>query len=65
VQVLYGTADNAAFPSHARALHAAVTHDDKELIQLTGANHYFIGQPDQVRKCVSEMVRWAREHELA
>jgi pimeloyl-ACP methyl ester carboxylesterase len=65
VQVVYGTADNAAFPSHARALYDAVAHGDKELVALHGANHYFIGQPDQVTKCVSEMVRWAREHDLA
>ncbi|GIH13909.1 alpha/beta hydrolase family protein [Rugosimonospora africana] len=62
VLVVYGTADNAAFPGHARALYDAVAHDDRELVTLRGANHYFIGQPDQVTACVSEMVRWAREH---
>jgi pimeloyl-ACP methyl ester carboxylesterase len=64
VQVIYGTADQAAFPSHARALYDAVAHKDKELVELRGANHYFIGQPDLIRQCVAEMVRWAREHDL-
>lgn len=59
VQVIFGTADSAAFPSHAMALYEAISHDRKELVKLVGANHYFIDQPDHVRQCVREMTRWA------
>ena len=64
VQVVYGTADNAAFPSHARSLHDAVAHADREIVALEGANHYFIDQPDQVERAVDVMTGWARRHDL-
>lgn len=65
VLVLYGTADQAAFPSHARQLFDAVGHDDREIVALEGANHYFIDQPDHVAAAVDTMVDWARRHDDA
>ncbi|MGH3660357.1 MAG: hypothetical protein ACRDTQ_00660 [Micromonosporaceae bacterium] len=59
VQVVYGTADTAAFPSHATSLYEAVPHGDKEIVPLSGANHYFTDQPQHVRRCVQHMTRWA------
>lgn len=59
VQVIYGTADTAAFPSHAQSLYDAVTHQNKEIVPLHGATHYFTDQPRHVERCVQEMVRWA------
>ena len=59
VQVVYGTADTAAFPGHARSLYEAVAHQDKQIVPLHGANHYFTGQAQHVERCVQEMVRWA------
>ena len=65
VLVVYGTADQAAFPAHAQQLFDAVKHEDRELVALEGANHYFIDQPDHVATAVDTMVDWARRHDLA
>jgi pimeloyl-ACP methyl ester carboxylesterase len=58
VQVIYGTADAAAFPSHAIAMYEAVGHAKKELIALEGAHHYFLDQPDLVATMCRHMLRW-------
>lgn len=64
VQVIYGTADQAAFPAHARSLYDAVTHDDKELVAIEGADHYFKGQPQLLEECCDHIMRWLEEHGL-
>lgn len=61
VQVVYGSADTAAFPSHAAAMFEAVTHDRRELTVIKGADHYFRGQPELAREMCEHIVRWARE----
>ncbi|WP_236795515.1 hypothetical protein [Amycolatopsis sp. GM8] len=63
VLVVYGTADQAAFPSHARQLYDAVHHSDRAIVALAGANHYFIGQPDHVKTAVDTIVDWTRDHD--
>jgi pimeloyl-ACP methyl ester carboxylesterase len=62
VQVIYGTADTAAFPSHARSMFEAITHDRRELLSIKGADHYFRGQPDLADQMCEHIVRWARKH---
>lgn len=64
VQVLYGTADQVCFPSHARALFDAVPHDRKELVALDGATHYFAGQPDHVDQAAASIRAWLWRHDL-
>ncbi|MCF7547474.1 hypothetical protein [Pseudonocardia sp. WMMC193] len=61
VQVVYGSADTAAFPSHASAMFDAITHDRRELTVIKGADHYFRGQPELAREMCEHIVRWARE----
>jgi pimeloyl-ACP methyl ester carboxylesterase len=58
VQVIYGTADQAAFPSHAHAIHDASMAKSKELLAITGANHYFSGQPELAHEACEHIVRW-------
>jgi pimeloyl-ACP methyl ester carboxylesterase len=65
VQVVWGTADQAAFPEHARQLYESIGHDDKEIVAIAGANHYFIDQPDLMESAMDAMVTWARRHDLA
>jgi pimeloyl-ACP methyl ester carboxylesterase len=48
VTVIYGTSDDAAFPSHAQRMFDSIQHDRKELVPLDNANHYFIGQPESL-----------------
>lgn len=64
VLVVYGTADQAAFESHARALFDGVMHDDKRLTRIAGADHYFAGQPDLLENFCDLVVDWLADHEL-
>lgn len=64
VLVVYGTGDNACFPSHARSLYDAVRHDDKELIAVPGAGHYFQGQPELMRQTAERILGWLRRHDM-
>jgi alpha-beta hydrolase superfamily lysophospholipase len=58
VQVIYGTADAAAFPSHAVSMYDAVGQAKKELIAIEGAHHYFVDQPELVDTLCRHMLRW-------
>lgn len=64
VTVIFGTSDDAAFPSHARRMFDSVRHERKELIPLDHANHYFIGQPAALSELVRHMVRIATDTDL-
>lgn len=59
VQVIYGSGDCAAFPSHAGQMYAAVAHDDRELVRIDGADHYFQGRPDLAEVMCDHIVTWA------
>lgn len=65
VLVAYGTADNAALPSHARALFDGVRHDDREMVPIEGANHYFKDQPALLERFCDKVVDWLDAHESA
>ena len=64
VLVMYGTADQVCFPSHARSLFDAVPHDRKELLAVEGATHYFADQPAQVERAVGMIVEWLQHNDL-
>lgn len=64
VLVAYGTADNAALPSHATALYGGVGHGDRELYAVAGANHYFKGQPALLEELCDRVVAWLDHHDL-
>jgi pimeloyl-ACP methyl ester carboxylesterase len=63
VLVMYGSADELCFPSHAESLFDAVPHPHKELQRIEGATHYFKGRKDLVeegaRRIVDWIARWA------
>ncbi|TDD81352.1 alpha/beta hydrolase [Actinomadura darangshiensis] len=56
--VMYGTADQVCFPSHARSMYDAVPHDDKRLVPVEGGNHYLQGQPELVARVADTLVGW-------
>ena len=62
--VINNEADDACTPSHARRLFAAIAHANKELVEIAGATHYYIGQPQQLRMAVETCTRWLREQAL-
>lgn len=62
VLVVYGTADQSCFPSHARELHDAVPHADKQLTPIVGGRHYLHGQPEQIDQLVAVLDAWITGH---
>lgn len=58
VLVVYGSADELCFPSHARSLFDAVPHDRKELRCVAGATHYYQGRPDLVAEAAAGICDW-------
>ena len=60
VLVVYGSADCAAFPSHAKGMYDAITHDRRELVEITGADHYFQGTPELATVMCDRVVEWSR-----
>src|SRR5262249_55812651 len=46
VHVIYGTADTACFPAHARSLYEAAPADRRVLTPIVGGLHYLNDQPE-------------------
>lgn len=59
VQIIHGTADQAAFPSHANAMFDAIKHGNRELVTLEHADHYFHDRPDMRDQMLDHLSRWA------
>lgn len=58
VLVVNNTADLACTPSHARRLFDAVGHDDKEYVDIKGADHYYVEKPELVVQAVNTVKDW-------
>lgn len=58
VLVVNNTADLACTPSHAQRLFDAITHSDKELHQIEGADHYYMVSREKVHEAVSVVNDW-------
>lgn len=58
VLVINNTADLACTPSHAQRLFDAVRHDDKEIHQIRGADHYYMVSREKVHEAVSLVQDW-------
>ncbi|MCW5253511.1 hypothetical protein [Streptomyces sp. SHP 1-2] len=61
VHVIYGTADQACFPEHARQLYDGVRHDRKRITPIAGGKHYLNGQTELTRRMSEVLVDWVRE----
>lgn len=62
VLVIDNTADLACTPSHARRLFDAVSHGDKELYRVRGADHYYIERHDLLPEAVGVVSDWLARH---
>ncbi|HET8707011.1 MAG TPA: alpha/beta fold hydrolase [Pseudomonadales bacterium] len=58
VLVIGNTADDACTPSHTHRLFNAVQHDNKEMAEIKGANHYYFGQPQQMAEAIAVCDTW-------
>lgn len=61
VLVVYGSADEVCFPSHAQSLFDAVPHGRKALYRVEGATHYYVGRQDLVEESAGRICGWAAE----
>jgi pimeloyl-ACP methyl ester carboxylesterase len=57
-------ADDACTPSHTWRLYDAIPHGDKEIHQIEGASHYYMGQPREMARCIEIYARWLHAHGL-
>lgn len=62
VLLISNSADDACTPDQAQSLFDAVTHDDRELVTIAGANHYYFGQPDKAAQAVQICRDWMVRH---
>jgi pimeloyl-ACP methyl ester carboxylesterase len=58
VLVMYGTADQVSFPSHARTLFEAVPAGNATLVALERAEHYFGSTPELIPSVAARIVEW-------
>ena len=65
--VVGNLADDACTPSHTRRLFEAIGHDDKEIAEIPGANHYYAGpgQRETLRQAVGVVTDWLVRHDFA
>ncbi len=62
VLVVGNTADDGITPEHTKRLYGAVSHDDKELVWIQGANHYFFGQQEKAVEAAETCANWLQKH---
>jgi len=57
--VVGNMADSACTPSHTRRLFDCIPHEEKELHEIPGATHYYMGQPKELAKSIAIFEDWA------
>lgn len=64
VLVIGNSADDACTPSHTLALFDAVKHDNKEMHEIKGATHYYLGQPELAAQSAKLACSWMEKQGL-
>ena len=62
--VIGNTADDGITPSHTHNLYNAVGNENKELIWIQDANHYYFGQPEKSKESAETCYTWLSKHNL-
>ena len=62
--VVGNLADDACTPSQTRRLYDAIPHERKEMHEISGATHYYMGQPEQLATCIGFYEAWLERHGL-
>jgi pimeloyl-ACP methyl ester carboxylesterase len=52
-------ADDAVPATHNPIIARSLVAPDREYIEIEGATHYYLGQPDQLAQCISAVLRWS------
>ncbi|MGW1546872.1 hypothetical protein [Streptomyces sp. NPDC002346] len=62
VLLLENSRDDACPPAHPRAIHEAITHENKQLSVIEGANHYYSGQKEHLQSAVDHIGGWLTQN---
>ena len=62
--VIGNSNDDGITPSHTKNLFHSINHDNKNLIWIKGANHYYFGQPDKSNEAAIECKKWLEDRSL-
>ena len=52
-------ADDAVPATHNPIVRVALGTPDKEYVEIEGATHYYLGQPQQLRQCIDTVIDWS------
>lgn len=63
LQIVNG-ADDAVPATHNPTIRAALATPDKIYVELPGATHYYLGQPDLLQRCIDTVRDWSRARGL-
>lgn len=58
LQIVNG-ADDAVPATHNPAIRAALATPDQTYVELPGATHYYLGQPDLLQRCIGTVREWS------
>ena len=50
--------------THNPAIRAALATKDKEYVEIEGATHYYLGQPEQLAQCIATVTDWSQRKGL-
>ena len=62
--VIGNTADDGITPSHTHNLYNAVGNENKELVWIQDANHYYFGQPEKSKESAQACHAWLSKNNL-
>lgn len=54
-------ADDGITPEHTHKLYSSIKHDNKELVWIEGANHYFFGQRELADEAAQKCAAWMQQ----
>ncbi len=57
-------ADDACTPSHTHRLFEAIPHERKEIHEIAGASHYYLGQEAELAQCIGLYTAFLERHGL-
>ncbi len=61
---IVNSADDAVPATHNPAIRGALATRDKEYVEIEGATHYYLGQPEQLATCIGTVMDWTRRKGL-
>jgi alpha/beta superfamily hydrolase len=59
VLLVENEADDGVPATHNPIILSKLGTADKEMISILGANHYYVGQPEQLKECIGKVADWS------